>query len=194
MGGRIYSLHRIELSRLAARWGPEATVAVMAAGYCQAIVSFPDANTVGPLTGQLVRSASNPEVRAAMDSNNPPAIHPHQYDPNDETPRRASRWKAQLLVRLWQRGWNWGTRVGSYYHTLPYSNTNGFILLERPGEDYWDMILFSSRPGFARYRIYWDDSNPPPESPDVTLMEMEPGVPIGGVVLNEKGEPVQGAG
>jgi hypothetical protein len=52
--------------------------------------------------------------------------------------------------------------------------------------------VYPSKPGFVPLRIYWGDDLPSPTLPKAVTVPLEPGTVWGGLVKNEKGEPIAG--
>lgn len=52
--------------------------------------------------------------------------------------------------------------------------------------------VYPSKPGFVPLRVYWGDDLPAPKLPKSVTVPMEPGTVWGGVVRNEKGQPIAG--
>ena len=52
--------------------------------------------------------------------------------------------------------------------------------------------MYPSKAGFVPLRVYWGDDLTSPKLPKSVTVPMEPGTVWGGVVRNEKGEPIAG--
>jgi beta-lactamase regulating signal transducer with metallopeptidase domain/uncharacterized GH25 family protein len=52
--------------------------------------------------------------------------------------------------------------------------------------------IYPSKKGFVPLRVYWDKDTDPPLIPQTATVAMQPGTVWGGVVRNEKGEPIAG--
>ena len=52
--------------------------------------------------------------------------------------------------------------------------------------------VYPSKAGFVPLRVYWGDDLPSPKLPKSVTVPMEPGTVWGGVIQNEKGEPIPG--
>ena len=50
--------------------------------------------------------------------------------------------------------------------------------------------MYPSKAGFVPLRVYWGDDLPSPKLPKSVTVPMEPGTVWGGVIKNEKGEPI----
>ena len=72
------------------------------------------------------------------------------------------------------------------------TDSQGFCKIKLPDFQIETLRFYPKKKGFVPLWIMWKGIPTPPELPKVFTVEMEPSTAIGGIVRNERGEPIEG--
>jgi RNA polymerase sigma factor (sigma-70 family) len=152
------------------------------------------------------RLAAAPNPSAAIAAAVPSAAVAHESAASSQTPKpplaeEDTAGQLKLLLYLVDaatdkpvtggeiefRGWEGGKFIGKTYH----SDTNGYARVYYPIA-ITDLEVTTRIDGLADTRLKWTPKNGEIIPPDYTL-RLVPAVPIGGIVVDETGQPIMGA-
>lgn len=72
------------------------------------------------------------------------------------------------------------------------TDAQGRCKIKLPTRPMSEYRIYPRKDGFVPLRVYWGGGQAPPEFPEEFTVAMDPAVPIGGVVKDERGRPIEG--